>query len=127
MTEAHEKEVETSTSLNALHGRLVELSEEYLHYEIADDYSDFEGFSAYARTCLVEVPGQVARYLYQLANETGDERLATLAKDIKTYQYESAKPMPLSSRVASCVCASKELSSIPSPRPLPTRLAVERS
>ena len=121
------QECETATSLNELHGRLVELSEEYLHYEIADDYSDFEGFSAYTRTCLMEVPGQVARYLYQLAGETGDERLATLAKDIKTYQYESAKPMPLSSRVASCVCASKELNSIPAPRPLPARMAVERS
>ena len=126
MTEAHEKEVETSTSLNALHGRLVELSEEYLHYEIADDHSDFSTFPDYARTCLIEVPGQVARYLRHLANETDDERLSALADDITKYQHERTKQMPLSSRAASCVAASKQINN-PAPRPLPATLAAERS
>lgn len=122
----HGKEVEASTSLNELHGRLVDLSEEYLHYDIADGYSDFEGFSAYARTCLIEIPGQVASYLYLLADEAEDERLRNLADDIKSFQLSRTQKDTLADKAASCIAASKAVNA-PTPRPLPARLAEVRS
>lgn len=122
----HEEEIEASTSLNRLHERLVDLSEEYLHYEIADDYADFEGFSAYARTCLVEMPGQVAGYLYRFADEVDDDRLRSLASDIRTYQMARDESRALADKAVSCIGASKAMSS-PAPRPLPARTAFERS
>ena len=121
----HGREREAATSLNVLHSRLVDLSEEYLHYEIADDHPDFEGFSAYARTSLVEAPGQVARYLYQLADEAGDDRLSELAADIQTYHLSRIEGASLSERAEACLRASEQMSSAPSPSP--ARLAIGRS
>lgn len=68
---------------NQLADKLVELSEEFGHYEIVDDHESPESFRAYAIDALTNDPEAVESYLDEVAFEADEPAARALAIDIR--------------------------------------------
>ena len=94
---------------NQLADKLVELSEEFSHYEIADDHECPESFRAYAIDTLANDPEAGARYLEEVAFEADEPAARALAIDIRMQM--AIKGDGLAERASASREASGELDS----------------